>query len=181
MPTNEPTATNRLRLVGVWVVHVVLLTAGAVWAADRWQTLQDARELPELRIEPIHVGSLYDRPEIVSDEQLVAVLEKLQPRLRHAKPKINFVDHALRCWGVEAVFDDPDSLSGVELRELLVDHRQFELAWGKSETLVSDGRSRWRSSSYTRRQCHRQSRRSYARLSGRSRHTARLSHPHADR
>ena len=130
---------TRLRLVGVWALHALLLTAGVVWATDRWQTLQDTRQLPELRNDPIQISPLYDRPEIVSDEQLVAVLEKLKPTFRHTKPKINFVDHALRCWGVEAVFDDPDALSGVELRELLVDHRQFELAWGKSETPFLSG------------------------------------------
>jgi hypothetical protein len=133
MSANKSPISGRIPLVGVWTLHVLLLTAGAVWAVDRWQTLQDMRRLPELRNDPIRIGPLYDRPEIVSDEQLRAVLEKLKPRFRHAKPKINFVDHALRCWGVEAVFDDPDALSGVELRELLVDHRQFELAWGKSE------------------------------------------------
>jgi hypothetical protein len=78
----------------------------------------------------LRVGPLYDRPEAVSDEQLVNVLNLLKPRLREPHPKINHVDHALRFWGVEARFDDPDCLSGVELRELLLDHRAFAAAWG---------------------------------------------------
>lgn len=127
------TVNRGLRITAIWVMHVLLLTAGVVWATSRWQTHVAERQPPELRNEPIRIDPLYDRPEIVSDEQMTAALQKLQPRLRHAKPKINHVDHALRFWGAESVFEDPDALSGVELRELLVDHRQFVRAWGKDE------------------------------------------------
>src|SRR5690606_25666492 len=39
----------------------------------------------------------------------------------------------LRFWGVEATFDDPACLSGVEMRELLLDHRQYGAAWGSEQ------------------------------------------------
>ena len=58
------------------------------------------------------------------------MLDKLKPRLRMSRPKINQIDHALRFWGVEAAFTEEDCLSGVEMRELLLDHRRFSEAWG---------------------------------------------------
>ncbi len=86
--------------------------------------------LPQFELEPIRVEPLHNNPLIVTDEQLAAVLKKLEPRLRHSQPKINYVDHALRFWGVDATFTDPACLSGEELRKLLVDHEVFKAAWG---------------------------------------------------
>lgn len=64
----------------------------------------------------------------MTDEQLEAVLHKLRPRFNKTQPKINYVDHALRFWGVEAKFDEPDCLSG-DLRKVLTDHRVFAERW----------------------------------------------------
>ena len=89
-----------------------------------------SRREPTLANEPSSVTPRYDVPEVVSDEQLANVLFKLRPRFRHGQPKINHVDHALRCWGAEVFFADPQFVSGDEMRRLLTDHDAFKEAWG---------------------------------------------------
>lgn len=110
---------------------VVLVVVGVSGARRREARLDEA--LPPLRNEPLTVRPLYDRPDFVSDEDLLDVLHQLRPRLRGDEPKINHVDHALRFWGVDAVFSDPECLSGEEMRHLLLDHDCFAQAWGEGE------------------------------------------------
>ena len=93
-----------------------------------------------MRPEPRRITAPYDEPTIVTDEQLSLVLHKLRPRLRHEQPKINYVDHALRFWGVQSKFDDPKCLSGEELRTLLTDQRVFAKAWGEKTRPLLDVR-----------------------------------------
>ena len=123
----HPKRRNLLRFV---IFQIVILCGGAAWAVWRVDLHYTERELPVPLNEPIKIGPLYDEPGVVSDEQLVRVLTRLRPRLRGPQPKINLVDHSLRFWGVEAVFADPKCLSGVEMLELLLDHRQYSQAWG---------------------------------------------------
>jgi hypothetical protein len=134
MSMSSSTTTPRraaLDLTVWWVLaQAAVLALGAGYGAQRYQAYQQARQTPVPNRDPLRIAPRYNRPEVVSDEQLARVLTKLQPRLRGPQPKINYVDHALRCWGVEATFADPEVLSGVELRELLVDHRAFSKAWG---------------------------------------------------
>jgi hypothetical protein len=121
--------------------QIAFVSAAAASAMWRMSELDGQRALPEPRREPLQVTPQYDEPAVVTDEQLQRVLHKLEPRLRGEKPKINHVDHALRFWGAEAVFDDPQALSGKELRELLVDHRRFADLWGKqAEPLLNRDR-----------------------------------------
>lgn len=156
------------RTVAFWSLQAVLIGSTFVWVIQRQAGLHAHLGLPAafqmdsafrntvspfvqqsepqqtkwIRIDPLRIEPQYDRPAVVSSEQLVAVLHQLKPRLRGPQPKINHVDHALRFWGVEAVFDDPDCLSGVEMRELLLDHRRFREAWGPDEEpfLIPDTR-----------------------------------------
>jgi len=125
-----PPAAAKTRFLGLILLHAGLLFAGIAAGAVRLNGLVVERKLPAPRTEPLVVTPLYDRPDVVDDRRLAAVLEKLQPRLRGPRPKINWVDHALRCWGVQATFGDARCLSGREMRELLLDHRQFADAWG---------------------------------------------------
>ncbi len=114
------------------VAQLVCLAAFLGYGAQRFRALEETKLPPVPLTEPIRIQALHDEPEVVSDEQLARVLTKLQPRLRGPQPKINHVDHALRFWGVQAAFADENSLSGVELRGLLTDHRSFRKAWGNS-------------------------------------------------
>lgn len=113
-----------------WSQAVFLAAVVAVPTVAGW-TRDPRPRLPQFELEPTRVEPLHDNPLIVTDEQLTAVLKKLEPRLRHSQPKINYVDHALRFWGVDATFQDPACLSGEELRKLLIDHEAFQAAWGK--------------------------------------------------
>lgn len=117
-------------MIGFLITQLVVLTTGLAWAAYRVEHLESDGELPNARNEPLTVRPLVDYPEVVSDEQLRGVLSKLVPRFRGKRPKINYVDHALRLWGIDATFPDPQCLSGREMRQLLLDHQQFKAAWG---------------------------------------------------
>lgn len=125
--------TDRHRLLLFCTFHAVLIAGGAVGLGLRAAAIvrEQHPPLPVPRSEPVVVHPIRDVPEVVSDAELRDVLWKLRPRFRGPKPRINHVDHALRFWGVEARFDDPQCLSGVEMRELLVDYRQFRSAWGE--------------------------------------------------
>lgn len=99
-----------------------------------------AQSLPEFRSEPVVVAPLYNDERVITDEQLAAVLHKLRPQLAGEKPKINYVDHALRFWGAGAEFGDEKCLSGSQMREILTDHRVFSTVWkeGKPLLIASD-------------------------------------------
>lgn len=126
-------------LLGFLVFQAVLVAVALAATTRRVQQLDTVGRLPTPRNVPLRVEPTYDYPWVVTDEQLQSVLFKLRPRLRGKNPKINHVDHALRFWGVEAEFDDPQCLSGQEMRQLLLDHSRFQAAWGeKTPALVVD-------------------------------------------
>jgi hypothetical protein len=112
----------QLLLLGALVASV---TAGVS------NTSTQSLRLPDYNTQPISVLPQSDDPRIVTDEQLVAVLDRLQPAFGRQQPKINYVDHALRFWGLETAFSDPNALSGSEMRSLLVDDSAFVAAWGE--------------------------------------------------
>lgn len=119
-----------MRRFGFLAIQLAIIAAalGAVWR--RSSELDSLHRLPAMHNEPLRVGPLYDDPRVVTDEQLLEVLTRLRPQFRGDKPKINHVDHALRFWGLEAKFGDPQCLSGLEMQDLLLDHRRFAAAWG---------------------------------------------------
>ena len=121
---------SRTRLIIALAFHAVLLLSGISWAALRYHEIQQSRELPEPRLQPLTILPRYNEPSIVSNEQLQSTLERLTPKFRGLKPRMNFVDHALRFWGIESVFQDAACLSGVEMRQLMLDYRDFRQAWG---------------------------------------------------
>ena len=88
-------------------------------------------QLPVYDLQPLSVLPKYDDPRVVTDHQLITVLDRLQPAFGRQKPKINYVDHALRFWGLETEFTDPLALSGTEMRSLLVDDSAFVSTWGE--------------------------------------------------
>lgn len=133
--------TRGPNLVTVLTVQIVALGAfGVAWATMSDTSQKDLRELvtgraeyrpvPIERTEPLVVTPLYDRPEVVSDEELAAVLKQIHPRFGLSKMKPNFIEHALRTWHADAVFQDPEVMSGADMRDFLVDYGQFMLSWG---------------------------------------------------
>jgi hypothetical protein len=67
--------------------------------------------------------------EVHSDEELAAVLKQIRPKFSPTALKPNFIEHALRTWGVGATFADPAVMSGLEMRDFLIDHAKFLTAW----------------------------------------------------
>ncbi len=136
-------ASKRSTLFGIgFLLLQLIIVAVAIAATSRELHKLDARfDLPPLRNVPLTITPLYDRPRVISDEQLQVVLHKLRPRLRGEKPKINHIDHALRFWGLTATFADPECLSGVEMREVLVNNNRFAKEWGADHAplLMTDG------------------------------------------
>ncbi len=128
---------------------VVLVAFGAAYAVSTPQA-QDVIEQEILgrepfapvvipRSEPWVVEPLYDRSDLVSDAELAAVLERVVPRFHHKHTKPNFVEHAVRIWGVNAKFDDPQAMSGREMEGFLTDHARYAASWGSDmESLVVD-------------------------------------------
>lgn len=82
-----------------------------------------------VREKALRVSPLYDRPDLVTDSDLAAVLKQVRPKFpgKHLKP--NHVEHALRIWGVDAKFSDPSVMSGQALKEFLLDHGKYLASW----------------------------------------------------
>ena len=121
---------QKLRVAGFLSFHILLVGVVISWGAVRYQEWEAQKKLPQLRLNPLKVVPQYDQSEIVSDQDLSEVLYRLRPQFRGKKPRINHVDHALRFWGIEATFDDPKCISGIEMRDILLDHRRFHQLWG---------------------------------------------------
>lgn len=95
--------------------------------------------VPVQRLRPLRVEPLYDDANIASDEELAAVLERILPRFAAEEMKPNFVEHALRTWGVDATFRDPEAMTGMEMVDFLTDHGRYLVSWGAdSEPLLVD-------------------------------------------
>ncbi len=97
-------------------------------------------ELSIPREEPLRIAPLYDRPEMVSDEELAAVLGKIVPRFSHVETKPNYVEHALRAWSIDATFTEKDAISGAEMMDYLTNHGSFIQAWSKRQVSLLEDR-----------------------------------------
>lgn len=112
------------------VAQVILLAAGAAWAASRISVMRAERALPPLRSEPLTVRPTYNNDLVVSDDQLRQVLTRLVPKFHGKESKVNNIDHALRFWGLNANFSNPACISGEEMRRLLLDNNRFAEVFG---------------------------------------------------
>jgi hypothetical protein len=134
MTNREPLQKTRWQTARGWILfgllQLVLVTSLATATAWRERQWKESLALPSVLTQPRRVVPKYDRSEVISDEQLQAVLLKLRPRFVGQKPKINHIDHALRFWGVEAKFNDSAFLDGEKMRAVLLDQNEFHRAWG---------------------------------------------------
>ena len=132
--TGEPRASRR----GGWWLFLagqpLVLALFAVAAVSGSREFRRAWYVPPLRERPLHIGPLYDCPDVVSNEDLHRALLRLRPRLAGPQTLLADVDHALRCWGPEATFDDPEFASGADLMALLTDTRRFLELYGSHQT-----------------------------------------------
>ncbi|MCH8827951.1 MAG: hypothetical protein IID45_00075 [Planctomycetes bacterium] len=129
-------------------VQLLVLTAFAVSLAStsnpatRWlgaalKGTATTTAVPIARVQPLRIEPLYDDPSVVSNRDLLEVLRKTRPRFSARQLKPNFVEHALRTWGVDAEFADPTIMSGKEMRDFLLDHSRFINSWSaKTEPLL---------------------------------------------
>ncbi len=133
----KPRRISMLAVVGVQVFAVSAL-AMSFFAGlpepgpDNASVLSALTAPPVVPVEretPLRMEPLYDEPGIVSDEELAAVLWQIRPVQPRKELKPNHVEHALRCWGIDATFDDPQVRSGEELKDVLVNHGAFLKSW----------------------------------------------------
>jgi len=78
------------------------------------------------------VAPFYDDSEVISDEELGCVLKKIVPRFSRSHLRPNLVEHALRTWGSEIVFHNPDAISGPQMKDFLTDSAKYMESWGKN-------------------------------------------------
>ena len=76
------------------------------------------------------VDPLYDDATVISDEHLAAVLKKIIPRFSRSHLRPNLVEHALRTWGSEIGFKNPDAVSGPQMKDFLTDSAKYIDSWG---------------------------------------------------
>ena len=127
---NRQNTKSRWFVVGfLTVFHFLLISISTTFALMSYRNNVQQQFWPEFLQEPLQIWSLYDDPRVISDSDLQKVMKHLRPKLRSRNPNINYVDHALRFWGIEAQFADPKCLSGKEMRELLTDNRLFRKMW----------------------------------------------------
>jgi hypothetical protein len=96
------------------------------------RTLQRPVELDvQLATQPAAViGSLYDDPNVVTEDDLAAVLKKIVPRFSRQHLRPNLIEHALRTWGSTIEFHDDDAISGPYMQQFLTDTAAFVDSWG---------------------------------------------------
>lgn len=141
---------RRIPTNAVWLTQAVFLAAfaGAYAVASsttRQMLVEDLGiNVPVARIDvpreqALVIAPLYDDAEVVSDDELAAVLWKVQPRFSKSQLKPNYVEHALRTWWIKAQFADPEVMSGEAMKDYLVDHGKYLASWGdKVEPLLQD-------------------------------------------
>lgn len=96
----------------------------------------DGTPISLTRTEPFRVQPFYNRPDLVSDEDLRMVLDKIRPDFPRRGTKSNYIEHALRVWGKTATFADDATWSGEEMVDYLTDHAKYAKAWDVPVTLL---------------------------------------------
>lgn len=138
-------AKEQFLVVQLIVVVSIVASFAAASVDTRQQLLNEvggARFAPVVSVPretPLVIEPLYDDADVVSDDDLAAVLDKVQPRFSHEKLKPNFVEHALRTWWLKAKFANPKVMSGEALKEFLTNHGEYLASWGdKMAPLLQD-------------------------------------------
>jgi hypothetical protein len=145
---NSRRLTRRLplrALVGTQLLVLVAFTAAWLMlpAFRQREVVAELRQRPvtmDVNISnnaPIRIEPLYDDPEVVTDEELAAVLTKVAPRFgaKHLRP--NYIEHALRIWGASIEFRNKGLMSGPQMTEFLTDSASYMESWeGKTQPIL---------------------------------------------
>lgn len=118
--------------LGVLVILVAALSVTPRTNARVIRTVTQRPFTPQVTIpreQPLFVEPLYNRPEVISDADLAAVLKQIRPKFERMKTRPNLVEHALRAWTADAEFVDPEVMSGREMKEFLLDSSKFLTVW----------------------------------------------------
>ena len=132
---------RRLSIRAFWCIQLAFVVVFAVSYAgmslDGKNKLRVAVHLEEVypeidvpREKPWMITPLYNDPNIISDEELAAVLKRVRPRFFPKQLKSNYVEHAIRMWGVDATFQDPRVMSGRQMLDYLTDYGKQLASWG---------------------------------------------------
>ncbi|QDU25287.1 hypothetical protein ETAA8_03510 [Anatilimnocola aggregata] len=90
--------------------------------------------------DPWMITPRFAEPRVATDEQLVAVLNRVKPPMAKEAMTNNFV-HALRLWGPKADFHDEKVVSGHDLQQYFLDDQVFrKFAGEKAAPLFYRGR-----------------------------------------
>src|SRR5262245_55751758 len=113
---------NLAASISRWMLPTLIVLAALL--AYRFVVIGPAEPAIVLpRKTPVTIGPRFADPRVVTDEQLVAVLERVKPPANSANTN-NFV-HALRLWGPNADFGDPAIPTGQELSDYFLDDATF--------------------------------------------------------
>ncbi|MBX3442090.1 MAG: hypothetical protein KF774_06765 [Planctomyces sp.] len=122
------------------VQAIVIASFAAAWGLDSGRLTRDVAALTTGRSvatpiefprrKPLTIRPLYDRPDLISDDEVLGVLRQVQPRFAPTEMKPNHVEHALRTWSIAARFHDANVRDGDELARFLTDHGSFLESWG---------------------------------------------------
>ncbi len=134
MNSTPPSPAKRSWAVWLFLAGQPLVLAVVTYTAiSGSREFQQAWQVPPMQEHPLSIRPLQDCPDVVSDEQLHRALLRLRPRLAGKNTLLADVDHALRCWGPHAKFDDSEFASGADLRALLTDTRRFAELYGPDQ------------------------------------------------
>lgn len=126
-PPVHPTSSAAKTLLR-WSLPVMLLAlACGVYRATRAASSVDS--LSTLPTKPHLVAPRYDVPQVATNEQLAAVLRRMEPP---ASPvNTNVLVHALRLWGPKTEFSDPQVPDGPTMLEYFLDDATFRRLAGE--------------------------------------------------
>lgn len=125
---------SKKRFAPFWLTQFCCSLITLTFVGWTYSTVNNRPAVPLLNENPREIRPQHDLPLAVSDRQLQIVLNKLKPGFE-APPKTNFVDHALRMWGVKATFED-GFMSGAQMRTALLDQQAFAKNWGNRTPLL---------------------------------------------
>ena len=104
-----------------WLVPVLIVAAAC--GAYRLLAGHPPAGIALVRSEPWVIAPHFNLPQVATDEQLWAVLERMKPP--SGKPNTNLLVHALRLWGPHADFGDPAIPSGAVMRDYFLRDSEF--------------------------------------------------------